>query len=101
MARKFIILLLCGTGIATSTAVRAKVEDALKREDLHKEVEFRQAKVADVLGGSTDADLVVATTNVPKSVSAPVINAVPLISGVGADAVLEKILNAVRSHGGA
>lgn len=101
MAKKYTILLLCGTGIATSTAVRSKIEGALKREGLQKTVEFRQAKVADVLSGSTDADLVVATTNVPKSVTAPVVNAVPLISGVGADAVLEEIIAAVRSHGGA
>lgn len=38
-----------------------------------------------------DADLIVATTNVPYETEIPVIRALPLITGIGADKVLEDI----------
>ena len=95
MAQRFRILLLCGTGIATSTVVRMKVEQALKAKGVINNVELRQGKVADVIRGGTDADLIVATAQVPKNVTAPVINGVPLISGVGAQPVLEQIVSTV------
>ncbi len=99
MPNRFRILLLCGTGIATSTAMRLKIEQALKASGINGSVEVRQGKVADVLHGSVDGDLIVATAQVPKNVTVPVINGVPLITGVGAQSVLDQVVNAVREKG--
>jgi PTS system galactitol-specific IIB component len=96
MARKFRILLLCGTGIATSTAMNAKIQDVLREQGLAASVELRQGKIADVLRGSVDADLVVATAQVPSTVKVPIINGVPLLTGIGAETVLDQIVAAVR-----
>jgi PTS system galactitol-specific IIB component len=97
MAHRFRILLLCGTGIATSTVVRLKVEQALRAEGLAAAVDLRQGKVADVLASGADADLVVATAQVPPSVTVPVINGIALITGIGAQSVLSQIVDAARS----
>ncbi|WP_029215013.1 PTS sugar transporter subunit IIB [Kallotenue papyrolyticum] len=98
MAKRFQILILCGTGIATSTVVKARIESALNAAGLSQQVDIRQGKVADVLSGS-DADLIVATVQVPASVTAPAINAVPLLTGVGMQPVLDRIVAAVREGG--
>jgi len=96
MPNHFRILLLCGTGIATSTAMRLKIEQALKTSGVNRLVEVRQGKVADVLHGSIDGDLIVSTAQVPSSVTVPVINGVPLITGIGAQSVLDQVVTAVR-----
>lgn len=90
MAGQKKILIICGTGIATSTVVASKVREFLSKQSGIPSVQIVQGKVADVLRG-TDADVVVATTQVPKSVTVPVINAVPLLTGAGTP-VLESIL---------
>jgi galactitol PTS system EIIB component len=99
MPKHFRILLLCGTGIATSTAMRLKIEQALKAKGVNGGVEVRQGKVADVLRGTVDGDLIVSTAQVPRTVTVPVINGVPLITGVGAQAVLDQVVSAVREKG--
>jgi len=96
MPNHFRILLLCGTSIATSTAMGLKIEQALKTSGVNRLVEVRQGKVADVLHGSIDGDLIVSTAQVPSSVTVPVINGVPLITGIGAQSVLDQVVTAVR-----
>lgn len=90
MAGKKKILIICGTGIATSTVVASKVREFLSKQSQIGSVQIVQGKVVDLLHG-TDADVVVSTTQVPKSVTVPVINAVPLLTGSGTS-VLENIL---------
>ena len=93
------ILVICGTGIATSTVVATKIRDYLGKHSELGDAQIVQGKVMDVLRG-TDADLVVATTQVPNSVKVPVINAVPLLTGIGADGVFEKIRETLSQNGG-
>ena len=44
-----------------------------------------------------DLDLIVATTQVAYKVNAPVINAIPILTGFGADKVLEEIAEALKA----
>lgn len=90
------VLVICGTGIATSTIVAAKIRDYLAAQAGVPPIEIRQGKVLDVLHG-TDADLIVATAQVPGDVGVPVINAVPLLTGIGAAKVLERIKEALMT----
>ena len=60
-------------------------------------VNIRQGKVMDVLHG-TDADLIVATAQIPSDVKVQVINAVPLLTGIGAAKVLEQIKEALKTR---
>jgi len=88
------VLVICGTGVATSTVVAAKVRDHLAAEGIGAAVV--QGKVMDLVGGDVDADLIVATTDVPAAVNVPVIRALPLLTGIGQEEVLAEIALALR-----
>ncbi len=96
MPKEYRILIICGTGIATSTAIRQKIEKTLRENRMNQSVVVRQGKVADILGGNVNADLIVATAQVPANVKVPVINGVPLITGIGAKPVLDEIVAKVQ-----
>lgn len=87
------VLIICGTGVATSTVVAQKVRQHLQSAGVQATVE--QGKVMDLVGHGTDADLVVATTDVPASVTVPVIRALPLLTGMGEAQVLDEITAAL------
>lgn len=83
------VLIICGTGIATSTVVAIKVREHLEEVGIAAIVD--QGKVMDLLRGEVNADLIVATTEVPASVTIPVVAALPLLIGIGEDQVFAQI----------
>ena len=83
------ILIVCGTGIATSTVVAQKVKEYCESQGI--KVTIDQAKVMETLRGVEDYDLVVSTTQLPASVSTPSVNGLPFLTGVGVDQVLSEI----------
>lgn len=83
------ILVVCGTGVATSTVVVNKVREHLKSRGV--EAEILQGKVMDLLHGEVDADLVIATTEVPTTLSAPSVPALALLTGIGEEFVYQQI----------
>jgi len=88
------ILFVCATGIATSTVAEEKTMDYLHEHGA--DADYVQANVSSLQQYDTSSiDLVVATTQVPYDLGVPVINALPLITGVGAEKVLENILKEV------
>lgn len=84
------LLFVCATGIATSTAVTEKVMKFLKEKNMTG-VNYSQTNVASVQQNSDDADLIVSTTKIPYELKTPVINGLPLITGINE----EKVLNAI------
>ncbi len=94
MARKR-VLILCGTGIATSTVMATKVREYCAQQGI--DVDIDQTKVMETLRGIEGYDLVVSTTQVPSSVTAPVVNGLPFITGVGLDATLQEIGERLRA----
>ncbi len=58
-------------------------------------VDVRQIKVAEAVGLADEADLIVATTDVPARITVPVIHALPLLTGIGAQQVLDDIAAAL------
>lgn len=88
------VLIICGTGIATSTVVATKVREHL--EDVGVAATVSQGKVMDLLNGEVDADLIVATTDVPDSVTVPVVAALKLLIGIGEEQVFEEIDNHLK-----
>ncbi|MGP9747186.1 PTS sugar transporter subunit IIB [Brachybacterium sp. AOP29-B2-41] len=87
------VLIICGTGVATSTVVAAKVRDHLAGQGI--DANIIQGKVMDLVGGDVDADLIVATTDVPATVTVPVIRALPLLTGIGQEKALDEIARAL------
>ena len=66
-------------------------------EPLGVTVDVRQIKVAEAVGLADEADFIVATTEVPSRITIPVINALPLLTGLGAEQVLDQITAALKS----
>lgn len=88
---KKVVLVACGTGIATSTVVNTALENLAKENGL--QVEIIQCKMMEVPGYADRADLLITTTVVDKDqYKFPVINGRPFFTGMGLDKVKAEIL---------
>ncbi|OCA87791.1 PTS galactitol transporter subunit IIB [Bacillus sp. FJAT-27225] len=91
------LLIMCGTGIATSTVVMGKVKSWLEENGLDNKVKLYQSKIADELGRIDEYDIIVSTTLVPDNLKARVIDGVPLLTGIGKDAMFKKVKTQILS----
>lgn len=90
------LLIMCGSGIATSTVVTGAVRTWLAEKGWDKEVTIIQSKVASEVNHIDDYDAVVSTTAVPDNIKDKVIMGIPILTGMGKEKVfeeLEKVLN--------
>ncbi|WP_270180040.1 PTS sugar transporter subunit IIB [Alkalihalobacillus sp. CinArs1] len=87
MAKK--IAVICGTGAATSTIIMSKLSKFLKEKEINAQT--TQSNVNAIANSYKDFDLIVSTTHVPNSVTTKTINAVPILTGIGADKVFAEI----------
>jgi len=92
------ILVVCGTGIATSTVVARKLEEKLEEKGI--DIETRQCKVAEVEGMLEKVDLIVATTPVPDNIKVPVVRTLAFLTGIGEDEAIEEITKKLKKRGG-
>jgi galactitol PTS system EIIB component len=86
-------LIVCGTGIATSTIVIEKLKRWLQTEGLKDQIELHQGKISESLTKQQDYDFIVSTTIVPDEMIDTVINGVPLLTGIEENVVFEQIKN--------
>lgn len=85
------VLVICGTGVATSTVVATSIREHCADNGIP--VEVRQGKVSDLAGGTDpDVDLIVATTQVPDTITVPVVAGLPFLTGIGRDEALAEIV---------
>lgn len=84
------VLVICGTGVATSTVVATSIREHCADHGI--DVDVKQGKVMDLLGAAPDVDLIVSTTQVPDSVIVPVVAGLPFLTGIGKDEVLAEIV---------
>ncbi|WPQ67625.1 PTS sugar transporter subunit IIB [Weissella paramesenteroides] len=87
------LMVVCGTGIATSTVATGKIKDYLESVGKTDQVKFLQSKIADEVSAieNDDYDIVVSTTMVPSAIKDKVINGVALLTGVGTQKVFDEI----------
>jgi len=85
------LLVMCGTGIATSTVVMGKVKEWLSSKGLDSKVDLYQSKIADEISRIGEYDIVISTTLVPDNVRDKVIDGVPLLTGIGLDSLFEEV----------
>ncbi len=85
------LLVSCGTGIATSTAASDKIKRLLKARGV--DVETLECKVAEVASrvGTFRPDAIVSTTPVPGQVPVKVFSGMPLLTGIGAEALADQL----------
>lgn len=85
------LLVMCGSGIATSTVVMGKVKAWLSENGLEDRVQLLQSKVAEEVNHLDDYDIIISTTVVPDNVKDRVIMGLPLLTGIGVDALWDEL----------
>jgi PTS system galactitol-specific IIB component len=86
------ILLVCASGIATSTAVNHKLSSILDERGYKGKYQVTQSRVEDAYPISGEYDFCVSTTNMDQKIKCPVALGVAFLTGRGQDAVVEQIL---------
>jgi PTS system galactitol-specific IIB component len=98
MKKKYKILILCATSVATSTAIACRLEEVFEKEGLN--VEIVQGTGADYVPQSenlhNEFDLVIPTIEFPRNFKIPVVNGVPFITGIGEDEAIQAILSILK-----
>lgn len=90
------ILVMCGTGIATSTVVANRVKEYLDKKGLGNEVSISHASISDKMSSLDDYDIILSTTVVPDRIKDKVISAVPLLTGVNDDEIYQEVEKRIR-----
>ena len=85
------MLIVCGTGIATSTVVIGKIKNWLEANGLSSQVKIYQGKIAEEINRYDDYDIIISTTLVPDNYKDRVINGIALLTGVGTEEMYERI----------
>ncbi|NMF04458.1 PTS sugar transporter subunit IIB [Clostridium beijerinckii] len=94
MDKQKLILVACGTGIATSTVVCKKVEDLIKTNGINARI--IQCKISEVVGYEDQADLLVTTTISSRNYKFPVINAMNYLTNINPGKVDQGIIDALK-----
>jgi PTS system galactitol-specific IIB component len=92
--KKVKILVVCGTGIATSTVVSRKLEEKLPERGFN--VETRQCKAAEVKENLNGIDLIVSTTPISEAISVPVIRTLAFLTGVREEQAIDEIVTRLK-----
>ena len=90
------VLIICGTGIATSTVVRVKIEKWLCKMHLENKVKLYQSKMSDEINRLDEYDIILSTIIVPDRIKEKVIDGIPLLTGMNEDEVYQNILEKVN-----
>ncbi|MCL5045993.1 MAG: PTS sugar transporter subunit IIB [Actinobacteria bacterium] len=92
--RRLKIIVVCATGVATSTMVMSKLKDLLARHDIP--ATLHKSRTSEAKSAADGADLVISTTQIPWQLGIPVIRAHSLLTGLGEAQTIEEILSKAR-----
>ncbi|MCL2006862.1 MAG: PTS sugar transporter subunit IIB [Treponema sp.] len=88
------ILVACGSGVATSMQAAVRLKDHFAAEKLKVKIDACSVnELQDKLGG---CDIIVSSAKIPFDTKQAVFNAIPLLTGIGAEQLLSDIANKVR-----
>jgi galactitol PTS system EIIB component len=96
MNRPAVILVMCGSSIATSTLAAVKLEDEAKRRKVKVVVKKGKVSDADMLVKSIRPDIIVATAVVKPREDVPVFNGVPLLTSIGQKELYDQIFATIE-----
>ncbi len=87
------IILACGSGVATSTAVANKIKELLDANGYGGTYTLKQCSIAEAVPASQSADLVIATTVKPDGLSCEFISGLPFLTGIQRQAAEQAVLD--------
>jgi Phosphotransferase system, galactitol-specific IIB component len=88
--RIFKIASVCGAGYATSGWIAARLGDALKERNI--DADITEVKVVDLALVAENYDLIVSASELSDIYNVPVVASSSIITGIGFDETLEKII---------
>lgn len=88
------ILVVCGSGVATSMHAAFKLREYFEKEKLP--VTIDGAGNNELAGRMGSYDIIVSTTMVTEKTDKPVFTAIPLLTGFGEKELVAKIIEAAR-----
>lgn len=93
--RPAVILVMCGSSVATSSLAAVKLEEEAKRRKV--KVSVKKGKVADTetLITMHKPDIIVATAQIKGRDDVQVFSGVPLLTGIGQDELYESVFSAI------
>lgn len=90
------LMVVCGSGIATSTLAEGKIKEYLQEQGLFDQVKIYKSNIAEQVNHVDDYDAFVSTTIVPDNIKDKVISGVPLLTGVNQNKVFEAIVDKLQ-----
>lgn len=91
------ILVACGSGIATSTVARNKLEEDLHDRGVNmSQISMNQTSIPQIPSMASEYDLIVTTARYKEDVGVPVINGLSFLTGIGEDAAIDKIIETLE-----
>ncbi len=97
MNRPAVILVMCGSSIATSTLAAVKIEEEAERRKIRVDVKKGKVADADMLVKFTKADIIVSTSMMESRDDVPVFSGVPLLTGIGQKELYDQIFAAIQA----
>ena len=91
------VVVVCATGLATSTMAATKLKRELKKHEIEAKITTGQIHQLDSLVRMGKPDFVVATAVTKKEYDVPVYDGTPLLSNRGLDAFYKKVLDYIES----
>lgn len=85
------ILLVCGSGICTSTAVNQKVSKALDERGFRGTYKITQGKASEVAGQSANYDLCISTTILGGECHCPLVIGTQFLLGRNTEKLVDEI----------
>lgn len=89
------ILIMCGTGVATSTIVKVKITKWLCEKNLENKVKLYQSKMSHEIDRLNEYDIIISAIIVPNRIKEKVIDGIPLLTGIDDEAVYQKVLEKI------
>lgn len=86
------ILVACGSGVATSTAVNAKIKGILDEHGFRNQYKITQCKVSEAAAQSASFDFLISTTQKPSNLHCDFVSGVPFLTGVNLKPTVDKII---------
>ena len=88
------ILVVCGSGVATSMHAAFKLREYLDRHRINAVIDG--AGNNELEGRAANYDIIISNTMVTANVTAPVFSAIPLLTGIGEEELEEKVIAEIR-----
>lgn len=88
------IIVACGSGIATSTVARNALEEKLKEKGIDAtQVSMDQTSIPQLRSKADQFDLAITTGKFTEDIGVPILNGLPFLTGIGEDALVEKVID--------